>query len=134
MICRAGVALAGCLAATGCGVPLANQDRYAGDLPGCTAGSDVHATLVRVADHFSFAPSDGALVISGSIAPDGSFAGSLLTEPPGRDRQSRAGTAASPFTLTVTGRIEREAASGTYVTPRCRIGFRLPRIHLTLLP
>jgi len=87
---------------------------------------------VQAADRFSFAPSDGALVVSGSVAPDGSFAGSLSTAPPGRDRQNH--TSSEAFTLTVTGHIEGETASGTYVTPRCRTVFRLPRVSQTLLP
>ena len=87
---------------------------------------------MQAADHFSFAPSDGSLVVSGSVSPDGSFAGSLVTNPPGRDRQGRAGNEA--FTLTVTGRIEGDAVSGTYVTPRCRTAFRLLRAVDTLLP
>jgi hypothetical protein len=126
------VVLIGCLTGTSCGVPFAHQSRYVGNLPGCTIGPSVQATLVQAANRFSFAPSDGALVVMGSVAPDGSFAGSLVTNPPGRDRQGRAGTEA--FTLTVTGRIEGNAASGTYVTPRCSTAFRLPRIGDSLLP
>ncbi len=87
---------------------------------------------MRAADRFSFAPSDGTLVVSGSVAPDGSFAGSLVTNSPGHDRQGRTSTEA--FTLTVTGRIEGEVASGTYVTPRCRTEFRLPHIADAILP
>ena len=124
--------LIGCLAGAGCGLPFAHQTRYVGNVPSCAVGPGAQATLVRAADRFSFAPSDGALVVSGSLAPDGSFAGSLVTNPPGRDRQGHAGTEA--FTLTVTGRIEGDAASGTYVTPRCHIAFRLLRIVDPLLP
>ena len=126
--------MGGCLTVAGCGALLANQTRYAGDLLGCTTGPGSRATLVRVADRFSFAPSDGVLVISGTVAADGSFAGSLRTDPPGRDRPPGAGTATPPFTLSVTGRIDSEAASGEYVTPRCRTTFRLPRIGPSLLP
>ncbi len=113
-------------------MPFGRQTRYVGNLPSCTVGPDAQATLVRAADRFSFAPSDGALVVSGSVAPDGSFAGSLVTNPPGRDRQGRTSTEA--FALTVTGRIEDEVVSGTYVTPRCRTEFRLSHIAGTLLP
>jgi hypothetical protein len=113
-------------------MPFARQSRYVGDLPSCTVGPGAQATLVLAADHFSFAPSDGALVVSGSVAPDGSFAGSLVTNPPGHDRQGRASTEA--FTLTVTGRLAGEVASGTYVTPRCRTEFRLSHIADAVLP
>jgi hypothetical protein len=113
-------------------MPLTHQARYVGNLPGCTVGPSAQVTLVRAADRFSFAPSDGALVVSGNVAPDGSFAGSLVTNSPGRDRQGHAGTEA--FTLTVTGHIEGEVASGTYGTPRCSTAFRLSHIGDSLLP
>ena len=113
------------------GCALALQTRYAGDLPGCTAGSGARATLVRQADRFDFAPSDGALVISGRVSVDGRFAGSLIT---GTSRQGGDGRRDPPFTLVVTGRLDDEAAAGTYETPRCRADFRLPRIGASLLP
>jgi hypothetical protein len=103
-------------------------------MSGCTTAAGARASLVRVADHFSFAPSDGALVVSGTVAPDGSFNGALVTNPARHDQPGHPGTAAPPFTLTVTGRLDDEAASGTYVTPRCSTAFRLPRIGATVLP
>lgn len=126
--------MAGCLAAAGCGITIAVQSRYAGNLSGCTTVPGTRASLVRVADRFSFAPSDGALVISGPIAPDGSFTGTLVTNPAHHDQPEHPGTTAKPFTLTVTGRLDDEAATGTYATPRCSTAFRLPRIGVTLLP
>ncbi len=120
--------------AAGCGMPLAAESRYAGDLPACGAGSGARATLVRQAAGFSFSPSDGVLVISGTVAPDGSFTGSLVTNPSRHDQQSHSATAAPPFTLTVTGRLDGAAATGTYATPRCHAAFRLPRVETTLLP
>lgn len=113
-------------------MPFAHQTRYVGNLPSCAAGPGAQATLVQAADRFSFVPSDGALVVSGSLAPDGSFAGSLVTNPPGRDRQGHAGSEA--FMLMVSGRIEGDAASGTYVTPRCHTAFLLLRTVNPLLP
>ena len=127
-------AVAGCLAAAGCSTPLAVQSRYAGDMQGCMTGPRARATLVRQSDRFSFAPSDGALVISGNMAPDGSFSGSLVANPARHDHEDHSGTGAPPFTLTVTGRIEGGVAIGTYASPRCSAGFRLPRIEATLLP
>jgi len=89
---------------------------------------------VRLTDRFSFAPSDGTLVISGIVAPDGSFAGSLVTDASQHDRQDRSGTEPPPFTLKVTGRLGDAEAAGIYVTPRCRTAFRLPRVEPTLVP
>ena len=128
-------------------------------MQGCATAPGMRATLVRQAERFSFAPSDGALVISGSVATDGSFIGSLVTNasrhdqtggagnallsispgqqvvPPSRtSRESSAGTAVQPFTLTVTGHLDDATATGTYVTPRCHAEFRLPRIGATLAP
>jgi hypothetical protein len=122
------------LGTAGCGPTLANQTRYAGVLSDCASGPEARATLVRVADHFSFAPSDGALVVPGTVAPDGSFAGSLRTDHAGSGRQGHAGGSSSPFTLVVTGRIEGDIAAGEFATPRCRATFRLSRIVPGLLP
>jgi hypothetical protein len=122
------------LATAGCGVSLSKQTRYVGELSGCASGPEARATLVQVADRFSFTPSDGALVISGTIAPGGSFAGSLRTDQPGHDRQDHASGSPSPFTLVVTGRIEGNIAAGEFSTPRCRSTFRLTRIAPSLLP
>jgi hypothetical protein len=134
LIRRVALAAASCLAAAGCGAPLAVQSRYAGDMQGCTTGGTARATLVRQADRFSFAPTDGTLVISGTVAPDGSFTGALVTNPSRHDQEGRTGTAAQPFTLTVAGHLDDGAATGTYVTPRCRAAFRLPRVAATLAP
>jgi hypothetical protein len=115
-------------------MPLVSQTRYAGPVPDCAGGTQARATLVRVHDRFSFTPSDGTLVISGSVAPDGSFTGSLAPVRSGRGEPGQAGAPAPRFTLTVSGRLDRMAASGTYATPRCSTNFRLPRIDATLLP
>ena len=115
-----------------CGVGLAAVHRYAGDMPACGAAPGGPATLVRRNDRFSFAPTDGALVISGAVAEDGSFSGTLTTATSHRDQSS--GTSAPPFALSVEGRLDDDAASGTYATPRCRTEFHLPRIPASLLP
>lgn len=130
---RAALVATACLAA-GCATALAVQHRYAGDMPGCTTGPAARATLVRQADRFSFAPTDGVLIISGHVEPDGGFTGTLVTTPSRHDQEGHAGSAAQPFALTVTGRLDEAAATGTYVTPRCHTSFRLPRIEATLLP
>ena len=94
----------------------------------------MRATLVRVGDHFSFAPTDGALVVSGTVTPDGDFAGSLHANPPVREQQHRPNTEAPSFSVSVAGHMDGEVASGAYVTPRCRTIFRLPHIAPSLLP
>lgn len=126
-------ALGGCLAA-GCATPLTFQSRYAGDMQGCATRQAGRATLVRQADRFSFAPSDGTLVIAGTVAADGSFVGSLVPNPSRHDPQGHTGTEAPTFTLTVTGRLDAAAATGSYTSPRCRVAFRLLRIEASLLP
>lgn len=120
-----------CLLASGCATLLANQIRYAGSLPDCATGADARATLVRVSDQFSFAPSDGALIISGTVAADGTFAGTLIPE---ASRANRTGSPPAPVTLTVSGTLDNDAAKGTYVTHRCRTAFTLPRVGATLIP
>ena len=126
--------LAGCLAISSCGMPLTLESRYAGALQGCAGGSATRATLVRQANHFSFAPSDGALVISGTVAADGSFSGALVTSPSRHDQEGRSGTAAQAFALTVTGHLDGGAATGTYATPRCHAAFYLPRADTAPAP
>ncbi len=115
-------------------MPITRQSRYAGDLSGCATGAAARATLVRIGDHFSFAPSDGVLVVPGAIAPDGSFSGSLVTNAPRHAPQSHSGTEPPPFTVTVAGHLDDEAAAGTYVTPHCTATFHLPRIGPSVLP
>ena len=135
-------ALAGLLATSGCAVQLAAQERYAGEMQRCTAApggtqpaaGQHRATLVRQADRFSFAPTDGTLVIAGTVAPDGNFTGSLATNPSRHGQEGNSATEAQPFTLSVAGRLDAAAATGTYTTPRCRVTFRLPRMAATLLP
>ncbi len=87
-----------------------------------------------MADQFSFVPSDGALVISGTVAAGGSFTGTLVTAASRHDGQDRPGTESPPFTLTVAGHFDDRTATGTYATPRCHTSFRLLRIDATLRP
>ena len=103
-------------------------------MPGCAAGPAGRATLVRLASHFSFAPADGVLVIAGEVGADGSFAGTLVTAPARHDQPGSSSPAAAPFTLSVSGRLDAEAATGSYITPRCTVAFRLPRIPASILP
>jgi hypothetical protein len=126
--------MASCLAVLACDVQLGRQTSYAGDLPDCVIGPTAHSTLVVEGNHFSFAPSDGALIISGTVQSDGTFAGSMRTDQPGRGGRDASGARAAPYTLSVTGQVDRALASGEFATPRCRSTFRLPRVGPNLRP
>lgn len=108
----------------GCQVLLAQQDRYTGRITDCD-GAEAHATLVVVDQHFSFTPTDGSLVISGDVAPDGTFSG---TEP-----LPHTGNSTAPV-LAVAGKISPDAADGLYTNPRCKKNFQLPYIEHSVLP
>jgi hypothetical protein len=115
----AGLALT--LALGGCASgKMAHEVRYTGPLPGCGVNA---ATLTRLAGSFAFAPGDGVLTIQGTVAANGSFAGTLNTQPPTKP----------PFLLTVNGRFEGERATLDYATPRCRAAATLARVHPPLL-
>ena len=95
--------------------------RFAGQLSGC--GETTAATLTRTADAVSFAPSDGVLVLRGTVAADGAFTARLNTQPPGKP----------PFLLTATGQVDAESATVSYVTPRCpQATATLKRMHYAL--
>jgi len=81
--------------------------RYAGTLSGC--GQSNPATLTRIRGAFAFAPSDGVLVLRGTVAADGSLSATLNTQPPTKP----------PFLLTVHGHATTEAATVSYTTPVC---------------
>ena len=94
--------------------------RYTGTLPGCGLGA---STLVRRYGDFSFAPGDGALTIQGTVAADGSYSGTLDTQP--KDKPA--------YVLGVQGKIADETATVVYVTPRCRAEGTFKREHYSLL-
>jgi hypothetical protein len=104
----------------GCGVRPAHEAAYTGALPGCGLAA---ATLTRIGGAFAFAPGDGALIVRGTVAPDGSYAGTLNTQPPGK----------SPFLLSLRGTIGEESAALDYTTPRCHAQATLARVHRSLL-
>jgi hypothetical protein len=57
-----------------------------------------------------FLPNDGALVLRGSLAADGTI--QAVRDAPGADHK--------PFTMLMIGQITRNGVIGTYTTPRCR--------------
>lgn len=101
---------------------LAAQSRYRGTIAGC--GEAMPATLVREGKRFAFTPGDGVLEIHGTVAADGSFAGTLNTQPAGK----------APFELKVSGRLDAKGATFAYSTPRCQTSGRLVLVPVSLLP
>lgn len=82
------------------------------------------STLTRLKDKFAMSPGDGPLVVRGQVAADGSIAGTLNTQPPGK----------TPYLVTVTGHITPAAADVTYTTPRCTAHGTFTIRPVTLLP
>ncbi len=106
---------------SGCSERMQGYDaRYVGAFPGCDMKT---ATLARRADRFVFTPGDGALAIEGPIGADGTFTGTLNTQPPGKPE----------FILRVEGSISVEQAWVDYVNPRCQTSTTLARVHPPLL-
>lgn len=98
----------------------------------CAGGAQSVATLVVVGQHFSFAPTDGAVVLSGDVADNGRFA---TSPPPPRRESSRRNPATGPsLPQRVEGQLSEELATGTYQSPQCAVPFRLPRIPTRVLP
>jgi hypothetical protein len=132
-IALAPIALTSVLAA--CGTHAVREDRFTGTLSGC---GDTPATLVTGPEHFSFTPSDGVLVVTGEVSPDGRFAGSLTigAASPDKPSDSKGGVEKKkePFVLRVEGQVSGDAASGSYATPRCQATFQLTRRPRPLLP
>ena len=114
------------------------QVRYTGTLTGC--GPDTPATLVATPDHFVFAPSDGVLIITGSVAPDRTLAGSLTTgatannskDPNNKDQAKTQSTRRAPTVISIEGKLDDEAFHGTFATPTCRVPLALTRVHTSI--
>jgi hypothetical protein len=106
----------------GCSVPATLQRRYVGELAGCEGATT--ATLTRIRNQFAFTPADSALVIRGTIGPDGTLAGSLDTQPAGNPA----------YVLAVSGQIGDDSARVTYATPRCTARGTLARRRISVLP
>ncbi len=112
----------GLLALASCGTPVTRESRYTGQITGC--GPATPATLARAEDTFTFAPSDGVLVLRGKVAADGSLTATLNTQPPGKP----------PYVLSVSGHIDPEAVTLRYATPTCKAApATLARVHMPLL-
>ena len=99
-----------------CASPTPHEQRFTGALDGCGARA---ATLTRMGESITFTPSDGVLVLPGTVAADGAVAAALNTQLPGKP----------PFLLTLHGRMDAERAELTYATPRCTAHGTLKRVH-----
>ncbi|MCW3476543.1 hypothetical protein [Limobrevibacterium gyesilva] len=109
----------------GCSTALTRQTRYTGTMtPSGACGSAGQATLVVMDRKANFVPNDGALVVPGDVAPDGTLSGGL--ELLGADRK--------PFPLALQGHVDADRAEGSYTTPRCRFTLDLRRVPVSLLP
>jgi len=64
-----------------------------------------------------FLPNDGALVLRGSLAADGTI--QAVRDAPGVDHK--------PFTMLLIAQLTRNGVIGTYTTPRCRWSVSLHR-------
>ena len=82
------------------------ETRFTGALDGCGVTT---ATLIQRGAAAQFVPGDGTLVLTGTVAADGTLSASLNTQPPGKP----------PYLLSVSGHLDAAAATLTYVTPRC---------------
>jgi hypothetical protein len=80
-----------------------------------TCSPPASATLTQRGSEFSFAPNDGAIVITGVIEKDNSLHGNLALV--GADHK--------PFTLTLDGTFTSDGFDGIYASPRCRSDVRL---------
>ncbi len=122
------------LLASGCGAATPATVRYTGQSPACgrSEGGGTTATLTRLGRGFAFAPYDGVLVVRGTVAPDGSLAGTLALRPM---RAGAPGTKspAAAQAISVTGRIGGEAATLAYAAPGCTTTLTLARAHPPLL-
>jgi hypothetical protein len=106
------------LALCGCQDILTREARYSGAMsPASACGSPGTATLMVAQGKASFAPNDGAVVLSGTVSDDGTLSAWLELE--GADHK--------PYRLVVQGKVDRDHAEGVYATPRCRFALDLHR-------
>jgi hypothetical protein len=119
----------------GCAVTLSQQTRYAGPAPACAGGGGTTATLVRSRTSFAFAPTDGALVVNGTVARDGTLTGTLALHPaqaaPGAPVAATQ-SAKTPQVISVSGRLSEDSASVAYAAPGCQAQVTLTRVHKAL--
>lgn len=107
-----------------CEVKSQHEQRYTGlTVPNGACGTTSSATLTIARNRFAFAPSDGTLIITGTIGENSLLQGDLATT--GADHK--------PFVMHLSAKLDGEAVSGTYTTPRCTFTVALAQVHPPLL-
>jgi hypothetical protein len=102
----------------GC-VSLSRQARYTGTMTptaGCTTPGK--ATLTVIEGQANFAPNDGALVLPGTVAQDGTLSAAVENK----------GSDGKPYRMVVQGKVDSDHAEGVFATPRCRYALDLKRV------
>ncbi len=141
-----GAACAAVLA--GCGTALSREARYTGDLtPQGACGTVGHGTLTVIGQQVAFTPTDGVLLLRGTLAPDGTAHAELTTAGAGHGGDALSGAPAAapkagdakagepkagghkPFVMTLTAKVAEETVAGSYATPRCTFTVALTRVH-----
>lgn len=102
----------------GCSAPAAREVRYVGDVtPESACGVATHGTLTTAKGRFTFAPSDGVLLLTGDVREGGALAATLTTT--GADRK--------PYVMRFEGTLAVDQVRGRYMTPRCAFTVTLDR-------
>jgi hypothetical protein len=89
---------------------------------GCPAADPnrpARGTLTVQGDRVGFAPDDGALVIHGTIAPDGTVTA----------RRDEPGANGKPYPMGLQAKQQGDSVAGTFTTPRCQYNVALTRVH-----
>jgi hypothetical protein len=106
------------LGLAGCGGSASQETRYIGAVtPDGACGQASRGTLTTAKGRFTFAPSDGVLLVQGEVAADGALSGTLATT--GADRK--------PFVMRLTGTADGAHVVARFVTPRCGYDVRLDK-------
>ncbi len=112
---------AACLSGCG-GVGLSRETRYNGPVaPDGACGTASQGTLSVRGNEFVFLPSDGVILIRGTVGADGAVAGTFTTT--GADHK--------PYVMSFSGNIGGDHVTGRYVTPRCAFSVSLDRHALS---
>jgi len=110
----------------GCGASLSREARYTGPVtpargacPAADPNRPAGGTLTVQGDRVGFAPDDGALVIQGTIAPDGTVTA----------RRDESGANGRPYQMSLQAKQQGDSVTGTFTTPRCRYNVALTRVR-----
>jgi hypothetical protein len=112
------------LGVSGCGgVGLTRETRYTGPVsPDGACGTASQGTLSTRGNEFVFLPSDGVIMMRGTVGADGAVGGTFTST--GADHK--------PYVMTFAGKVGEDHVTGRYITPRCTFTVSLDR-HVTSL-